>query len=462
LVYNAAMIINKQTIQQLISEQYEDAAKIKEIISKARAAQGLELSETASLLAIESPELLAELFTTAKAVKEEIYGKRIVLFAPLYISNLCSNECLYCAFRATNKALHRRSLNQTEIAQEVTQLIEQGQKRLLLVAGESHTPDYLDYVLESIATVYNIKSKHGEIRRVNVNLAPLTTEDFKRLKTAQIGTYQLFQETYHPEVYNQVHVAGKKADYAWRLTAIDRAIEAGIDDVGIGVLFGLADWRFEILALLQHAQYLDAKFGIGPHTISVPRLEPATGSDLASNPPHPVSDADFYKIIAILRLALPYTGIILSTRENAETRRIALELGVSQISAGSKTNPGGYSEEDYDASQFALGDHRSIDTVVKDIAQLGYFPSFCTACYRSGRTGEKFMELAKSGKIKNMCQPNSLITFAEYLQDYATAETKKIGLELIKKELAAMPTSLRTTTENLLEKIAAGKRDLYL
>lgn len=457
------MIINPDVIKDILAKnQQEDREKIAAVLAKSRELKGLNLEDVAALVAIKDPALLNELFTTAKQVKEEIYGNRLVLFAPLYISNLCSNECLYCAFRATNTKLKRRSLSQEEITHEVTNLIEQGQKRLLLVAGEAYTRDGFQYILDSIKTIYSIKSKHGEIRRINVNIAPLTLEDFKRLKAAEIGTYQLFQETYDPETYKKVHVAGKKADYDWRITAIDRAMEAGIDDVGIGVLFGLADWRFEMLALLQHTQYLEDKFGVGPHTISVPRLEPASGSDLASNPPHPVSDLDFKKIIAILRLAVPFTGIILSTRETAETRREALELGISQISAGSKTNPGGYSEEEENASQFSLGDHRSVDEVIRDVASMGYIPSFCTACYRLGRTGEHFMELAKSGKIKTMCTPNAITTFEEYLLDYASPETKVVGEKLIGKEINKLPDNLKPVVEKMVAKLKAGERDVYI
>ncbi|MCK4609300.1 MAG: [FeFe] hydrogenase H-cluster radical SAM maturase HydG, partial [Gammaproteobacteria bacterium] len=411
----------------LTQHNQQDPILIREILAKAKELKGLDLVDVAALTNIQDPELTAELFATAKQIKDEIYGNRLVLFAPLYISNLCSNECLYCAFRATNKALIRRSLGQDEITNEAKNLIEQGQKRLLLVAGESYTRDGFQYILDSIDTIYKIKSNHGEIRRINVNIAPLTLDDFKSLKAAEIGTYQLFQETYDPTTYKQVHVAGKKSDYNWRLTAIDRAMQAKIDDVGIGVLFGLADWRFEILALLQHSQYLENKFGVGPHTISVPRLEPASGSDIAAHPPHPVTDADFRKIIAILRLAVPFTGIILSTRETSETRREALELGISQISAGSRTNPGGYSENEENASQFSLGDHRPLDEVIRDVAELGYIPSFCTACYRLGRTGEHFMSLAKTGKIKTMCMPNALTTFQEYLLDYASPATRETG-----------------------------------
>lgn len=457
------MIINQQKIITTLEKHAEeDAQHIRAILQKALTLQGLNADEVATLTSIHDSELTQELFHTAKQIKEIIYGKRLVIFAPLYISNFCSNECAYCAFCASNQQLKRRALSQLEIANEVKNLIDQGQKRLLLVAGESHSNDKFRYILESIRTIYSVKSNHGEIRRLNVNIAPLTVTEFRALKAENIGTYQLFQETYHRDTYKKVHLSGKKADYDWRLTAIDRAMEAGIDDIGIGVLFGLADWRFELLALLQHAYYLDQTYGVGPHTISVPRLEPAVGSALSANPPSPVSDADFAKLIAILRLAVPYTGIILSTRETPATRRAALALGVSQISAGSRTNPGGYAVNEQNASQFSLGDHRSLDEVIRDVASLGYIPSFCTACYRLGRTGHEFMELAKPGKIKDICAPNALATFAEYLQDYASPSTKETGENLINKEIAAMfPQQQKLATE-LITKIKHGKRDVFI
>ena len=457
-------IINSSQLNEILiqNQLVDDNAHIRAILKKASESKGLDIHDVAALASIQDKGLLLELFATAYKVKEAIYGNRIVLFAPLYISNLCTNECLYCAFRATNHAILRRSLSQEEIASEVKYLIEQGQKRILLVAGESYTRDGFQYILDSLETIYGVKSNNGEIRRANVNIAPLATEDFVRLKNAKIGTYQLFQETYHPDVYQKMHVAGKKADYNWRLEAIDRAMEAGIDDVGIGVLFGLADWRFELLALMQHIQHLNTKFGVGPHTISVPRLEPAIGSDVASNPPFIVSDDDFLKIIAILRLAVPSAGIILSTRESPLIRRDALKLGVSQISAGSRTNPGGYAEDKESGSQFSLGDHRSLDEVVGDVASLGYIPSFCTACYRLERTGENFMALAKSGRIKNMCLPNALITFAEYLADYASPKTRTIGKDLIIKELAKMTNQQRKIVINMLDDIKNNKRDLFV
>ena len=462
---NTQQIIDEQSIEQLISSHVtENPEAVRAILKKALSLKGLSTEEVATLLPIQSNELLDQLLQTAKQVKEMIYGNRIVMFAPLYISNLCGNDCAYCAFRATNQAIKRRALTQAEIAQEVRQLIDQGHKRVLLVAGESYPQSGFQYVLDAIATVYNTKTDRGSIRRLNVNIAPLDREDFHRLKQANIGTYQLFQETYHRETYSKVHLGGKKREYDWRLTAIDRAMLSGIDDVGVGVLFGLADWRFEILALLQHTEYLNAKYGVGPHTISVPRLEPALGSNIATSPPHPVSDMDFAKIIAILRLAVPYTGIILSTRESPETRRAALALGISQISAGSRTNPGGYSSENDQelAGQFALGDHRSLDEVIYDIASMGYLPSFCTACYRLGRTGHDFMDLAKPGEIKHFCSPNALATFEEYLIDFAAPKTREVGEQLIQQELEKMSTKAHTLAAELLEQVKAGKRDVFV
>ncbi|HNR36479.1 MAG TPA: [FeFe] hydrogenase H-cluster radical SAM maturase HydG [Candidatus Hydrogenedentes bacterium] len=440
-----------------------DGARVREILAKAKTLKGLPASDVAVLMAISDPELLGELFATARQVKEEIYGKRLVLFAPLYISNLCGNECLYCAFRARNKAVKRRALSQEEIAHEIKVLVEQGHKRVLLVAGESYPEEGFSYVLRSIETIYATRSGNGEIRRVNANVAPLTLDEFRQLKAAKIGTYQLFQETYHRETYAKMHIGGKKKNYDWRVTAMDRAMQAGIDDVGIGVLFGLFDWRFEILAMMQHIAHLEERFGVGPHTISVPRLEPATGSDIALHPPHAVSDLDFRKIVAILRLAVPYTGIIMSTRETANIRRETFALGVSQISAGSRTNPGGYTEGDPIAvsEQFSLGDHRSLDEVIRDVASLGYIPSFCTACYRLGRTGQDFMDMAKPGDIKNHCDPNALSTFQEYLIDYASPETREAGEKLIAETLARMNDRQRNTSEKLLAKVREGKRDVF-
>lgn len=467
-------IIDAIKIRTILSQSVNpDGYKVRDILAKAYTLGGLDLAEVASLMQVSQPELLQEIFAAAQKVKETIYGKRLVIFAPLYISNLCSNSCLYCAFCASNQQIVRRALNPEEIKRETELLVAQGQKRVLLVAGEAYPKNDFQYVLDAIASVYSVQVGRGQIRRLNVNLAPLPVEQFRLLKQANIGTYQLFQETYDREIYAQVHVAGPKMDYDWRITGLDRAMQAGIDDVGMGVLFGLAAWQFDVLALLQHANYLQNRFGIGPHTISVPRIEPAVGSELANNPPHPVADKDFCKIIAILRLAVPYTGIIMSTRENPEMRRQTFALGVSQISAGSKTNPGGYTEAhpnaataaeaDRDhASQFALGDERSLAEVVRDIVELGYLPSFCTACYRLGRTGEDFMCLAKPGLIKQMCFPNALATFQEYLSDYASAATKALGEKLIERELQVLPEKIRRSAQMLVDRIRRGERDVYV
>jgi 2-iminoacetate synthase len=329
-----------------------------------------------------------------------------------------------------------------------------------MLLGEAYPEEGFDYLLNAIRTVYETKEGPGEIRRINVEIAPLSVEDFRSLKAAQIGTYITFQETYHRATYEQVHRGGKKKDFVWRLGCMDRAMEAGIDDVGLGVLFGLADWRFELLALLQHAGHLEERFGCGPHTISVPRIEPAAGSDLSVKPPHAVSDTDFKKIIAIIRLAVPYTGMILSTRENAEIRRECLQLGISQISAGSRTDPGGYESEDHSSAQFSLGDHRSLDEVVRDLAEMGFIPSFCTACYGMGRTGQDFMDLAKPGEIKKHCGPNGISTFMEYLQDYASPETKAAGNKLVEELLSGMDRAHKESTAQLIKQVKEGRRNI--
>ncbi|WP_245715463.1 [FeFe] hydrogenase H-cluster radical SAM maturase HydG [Propionivibrio dicarboxylicus] len=444
-----------------------DEGKIREVLAKARELKGLDAADVAALCQIGSPDLAEALFETARTVKEQIYGHRMVLFAPLYISNVCGNDCTYCAFRSTNKGLVRTALDMDGIRRETLELVRQGHKRLLMVAGEGYSAAKggFNYVLDAIRAVYDVTEKHGHIRRLNVNLAPLTVDEFKLLKDASIGTYQLFQETYHRETYAAVHLSGKKRDFDWRVTAFDRAMQAGIDDVGMGVLFGLHDWRFEILSMMQHIQHLEDVFGVGCHTISVPRMEPADGSDLSMAPPAAVSDADFKKIIAILRLAVPYTGIILSTRESTAIRRECYALGVSQISAGSRTNPGGYSEgEDanaHAAGQFQLGDHRSLEEVIADLAESGFIPSFCTACYRLGRTGQDFMDLAKPGLIKLKCDPNAVTTFQEYLIDYAKEETRCAGEAAIDCELDKMGTKARRNAEKMLSHIKAGKRDVF-
>lgn len=461
------MIINDIKIKEILATKTAvEAKQVSDIIQKALELKGLNLEETAILLNAKEPELINEIFAAANQVKEQIYGKRLVIFAPLYISNLCSNNCSYCAFRTSNKELKRRYLTQSEITQETELLIRQGQKRIVLLAGEAYPDNNIQYLFDAIETIYKIKQKNtldsSAIRRINVNIAPLTLEEFKLLKACNIGTYQLFQETYDRKAYKEYHLGGKKQDYDWRLTAIDRAMTVGIDDIGLGALFGLADWRFEVLALLQHAEYLSKTFGVGPHTISVPRIEPAMGSELSTNPPCPITDQDFCKIIAILRLAVPYTGIIMSTRETPALRRETFALGVSQLSAGSRTNPGGYTEDTTNSRQFDLGDSRTLDEIVQDVASLDYIPSFCTACYRSGRTGENFMCLAKPGAIKNICAPNGLITFQEYLLDHASAKTRKIGEALIEKELSQLPKTQRQITEKMIAALKAGNRDLFV
>ncbi|MDE2183739.1 MAG: [FeFe] hydrogenase H-cluster radical SAM maturase HydG [Alphaproteobacteria bacterium] len=442
-------------------QDHGDSAQARDVLAKARLLKGLSLEDVGVLVSAGDPHLVEEMFATARAVKEEIYGHRIVFFAPLYISNICGNECTYCAFRKSNSGLVRHALTQEEIARETEILINQGHKRLLVVAGESN-PGGLNYILDTIATIYSVKNGNGEIRRVNINIAPQDTDTFRAIKAAGIGTYQCFQETYDREVYARVHLRGRKSDFDWRLSVMDRAMEAGIDDVGVGVLFGLGDWRFEILSLIQHIAHLEDAFGVGCHTISVPRLEPAHGSELASSPPNPVSDDDFKKIVAILRMAVPYTGLIMTTRETPQMRAVTLALGVSQISAGSRTNPGGYAaSEQYDASQFQLGDHRTLEEVVSDLAAMKYMPSFCTACYRVGRTGKDFMDLAKPGLIKKKCAPNSVGTFLEYLTDYASHDTQMIGERIIREEMSQMGAKEADVSQRIMRAIRKGKRDVF-
>ena len=455
--------LNAGTVDDILHSAVRDDGRIREVLQKARELKGLDMADVAALCHIAAPEQIEELFATARRVKEEIYGHRMVLFAPLYISNVCGNECTYCAFRASNKALKRTALDMEGIKRDTAELVRQGHKRLLLVAGEGYSAANggFRYVLDAIAAVYDVTDVSGNIRRLNVNLAPFDVDEFRQLKQAGIGTYQLFQETYHRPTYAAVHTVGKKRDYDWRATALDRAMHAGIDDVGMGVLFGLHDWRFELLSLMQHIAHLEEVFGVGCHTISVPRIEPADHSDVSLAPPAPVSDLDFKKIIAILRLAVPYTGLILSTRESAAIRRECYALGVSQISAGSRTNPGGYSGEESAAGQFQLGDHRSLDEVVHELSTMGFIPSFCTACYRLGRTGQDFMDLAKPGLIKLKCDPNAVTTFQEYLIDYASESARCDGERAIDGELSGMSAKARKTSERMLARIRDGRRDVY-
>ena len=453
--------INEDKILDILGEtQSPSCQRVETIINKSLELKGLSPEEAAVLLNCEDDTIVQKIFSTAKQIKETIYGNRLVLFAPLYLSSRCVNNCLYCGFSKENLNTEKCLLNADEIKEETISLISQGHKRLLLVSAEDSAVN-IDYLEEAIKTIYGTKDRNGSIRRLNVNVAPMEIKDFKRLKNTGIGTYQLFQETYHRDTYNQQHTSGPKSDYLRRLNTCDLAQSAGIDDVGIGALFGLYNYKFEMLALLYHAMHLEEVFGIGPHTISVPRLEPAQGSNIASNPPYPVSDADLKKIIAVLRLAVPYTGIILSTRENAVLRNELIYLGVSQISAGSKTLPGSYSSDKKAHGQFSVSDERSLSEVIEDMITRGFIPSFCTSCYRTGRTGENFMDLAKPGDIKNFCQPNALLTFEEYLLDYnpeLAGKTKTLISSEIRK---IRDPKVRQMTSNKIKSISRGKRDIY-
>jgi 2-iminoacetate synthase len=440
--------------------------ELESIIEKAEKALGLTPVEVAKLLNTDDKNIVNKLFKAAHTIKEKIYGKRVVIFAPLYVSNYCVNACTYCGY-GCNTNIFRKKLTTEELVNEVKILESMGHKRIALEAGEDPVNCDIDYITDAIKTIYSIKFENGSIRRINVNIAATTVENYKKLKEADIGTYILFQETYHRETYYAMHPKGPKHDYDYHTTAFDRAMEAGIDDVGSGVLFGLYDYKFEVLALLHHALHLEEKFGCGPHTISVPRLKPAEGMNLEDYP-YILTDDQFKKIVAILRLAVPYTGIILSTRESAAIRDEVIHYGVSQVSAGSCTGVGGYkneheTHENCNTAQFNVEDHRSPDEVIQSLCGSGYIPSYCTACYRQGRTGDRFMQLAKTGNIHNVCQPNAIMTFQEYLLDYASEETKKAGEETIKKHLTEIENEqVRKLTEERLEEIKKGKRDLYL
>lgn len=444
----------------------------RQALENGRQAQGLTLEELSALVHCEDPGIVRGIYETAHELKKRIYGERIVFFAPLYVSNYCANNCSYCAFRHANTELARVALTEEEIREEIRVLLRHGHKRVLVVAGEDPRMSGIEYLERCIAAVYSVNEGGATIRRANVNCAPLSLEHFKRLHATGIGTFQCFQETFHRPTYRQVHPSGPKSHYDWRILSFDRAMEAGIDDVGTGVLFGLYDWRFEIIGLLGHARYLETKFGVGPHTMSVPRLEPAQNSDLSIHSPYMVSDDDFRKIIALLRIAVPYTGMILSTRESAEMRDELFALGISQASAGSRTDVGAYAHDEAPApdpgdlttaaGQFELQDHRQLHEMVQSFLKGEAIPSFCTACYRSGRTGDRFMELAKSGKIHNICQPNALASLKEYLMDYADEETRALGDQAIKRGLAELPENLRKLTEKMIARVEAGERDVYI
>ena len=445
----------------LDAHKVEDAALVAETLAKAEELHGLNADDAAALLAVKDPELRDRIFHAAARVKERIYGKRVVLFAPLYFSSLCSNECLYCAFRSRNTEVRRRALSMEEIDAETRILLRQGHKRLLLVAGEAYPGSGIDYVLDTIDTVYAARENDASIRRVNVNIAATTVENYRKLKEAGIGTYILFQETYHKESYEKLHPTGPKHNYAYHTEAMDRAMEGGIDDVGLGVLYGLELYRYEFAGQLMHAEHLEAVHGVGPHTISVPRLKKADDID-PTKFDNGISDETFAKICALIRIAVPYTGMIISTRESQKVREQVINLGVSQISGASRTSVGGYAEEERptDTEQFDVSDQRSLDEVVRWLMENGHIPSFCTACYREGRTGDRFMSLCKSGQIQNCCHPNALITLKEFLEDYASAETKRVGEAMIEKELANIPNEkTRRLTAEYIGKIAGGERD---
>lgn len=435
---------------------------IESIIEKAREYKGLTHREAAVLLECDLEDEIQKIYGLAKEIKQKFYGNRIVMFAPLYLSNYCVNGCVYCPYHYKNKHISRKKLTQEEIRRETIALQDMGHKRLALEAGEDPINNPLEYILESIKTIYSIKHKNGAIRRVNVNIAATTVEDYRKLKEAGIGTYILFQETYHKKTYEELHPTGPKHNYAYHTEAMDRAMEAGIDDVGLGVLYGLNLYKYDFVGLLMHAEHLEATFGVGPHTISVPRIRPADDID-PTEFSNAISDEIFEKIVAILRIAVPYTGMIVSTRESQKTRERVLELGVTQISGGSKTSVGGYAEEEVEednSSQFEVSDNRTLDEIVNWLLELGYIPSFCTACYREGRTGDRFMSLVKSGQIANCCQPNALMTLKEYLEDYASEVTKKNGEVVIAKEVETIPNEkVKTIVKEHLDELKEGKRD---
>lgn len=458
------MFINHEYIYKILEETKNPSnEQIKEVLNRAKNREGLDYKDIAILLQAEDEKDLKEIYSLAGEIKKDIYGKRVVVFAPLYVSDYCVNNCVYCGYKRDNK-FNRRRLTMDEVAQEVKILEQMGHKRLALELGEDPVNAPIDYVLECLDTIYKTQNNNGEIRRVNVNIAATTVENYKLLKEKGIGTYILFQETYHKPTYYKMHPKSLKGDYNYHLTAFDRAMEAGIDDVGAGVLFGLADPRFEVLGLMMHNAHLEEKFGVGFHTISVPRLQPANGVSL-ENYPHLLDDKMFKKIVAILRIAVPFTGLILSTRETPEMRKELLKYGVSQISAGSSTGVGGYKEreEGKEVKQFKTNDERSPIEILKELLSDGYIPSYCTACYRKGRTGDRFMSLAKSGNIKYVCEPNALMTLLEFTLDYGDEELYKKSLEIIDKEVENIEREdIKSLTKESMEKMKKGQRDFYL
>ncbi|MDT9331623.1 [FeFe] hydrogenase H-cluster radical SAM maturase HydG [Clostridium perfringens] len=464
--YNALDFIKDDEINSLIAKGKElvsDKELVREIIEKSKSAEGLTPEETAVLLNLEDKELIEEMFKAARQVKEKLYGKRLVVFAPLYVSNYCVNNCTYCGYKYCNDELKRKKLNKEQLIEEVKVLESLGHKRIALEAGEDPVNAPLDYILDCIKSIYSIKFDNGSIRRINVNIAATTVENYKRLKDAEIGTYILFQETYHKPTYERLHVSGPKHNYNYHTTAMHRAREAGIDDIGMGVLYGLYDYKYETLAMLMHAMDLEETTGVGPHTLSVPRIRPAENVSL-ENYPYLVDDEDFKKIVAILRLAVPYAGLILSTREEPGLRDEIIALGVSQVSTGSCTGVGGYSESYVDPEekpQFEVGDHRSPVEMIESLMEAGYIPSYCTACYREGRTGERFMEIVKSGELYKICEANALITLKEFIDDYGTDRTREIGDKLIKKSIDEIDNeSFKKSVKEKINKISNGTRDL--
>jgi 2-iminoacetate synthase len=456
--------IDPDEIQSMLGRPTPTPEQVRTIINKSLSKERLSLEETADLLNADDPDLIDEIKAGARTLKENIYGNRIVLFAPLYVGNKCVNNCRYCGFRTANTDQVRTTLNDEQMIKEVEALEENGQKRLILVYGEH--PEYdADFIAHTVKTVYQVKKGKGEIRRVNINAAPLDVDGFKTVKEAGIGTYQIFQETYHPDTYKHYHLSGPKSDFNWRLTSLDRAMEGGIDDLGIGALFGLYDWKYEVLALVRHTNHFEAVYNIGPHTISFPRIKAAAGTDV--DPQYEVNDEDFVRLIAILRLAVPYTGMILTAREPVAVRREALTFGVSQIDGGTKLEIGAYSEEAHESQnlnreQFEINDSRTLNEIIEELLEQGYLPSFCTGCYRVGRTGEHFMEFSVPGFIKRYCTPNAILTLAEYLEDYAPEKTTELGWTVIEENLQKMVNKeTEKETRARLERIKNGERDLF-
>lgn len=458
--------IQEDQIESLLKTTRPEVSAVRDIIKKSEDIQILTLQECATLLNVEDPELWEEIFAAGLRVKQKVYGPRIVTFAPLYTSNYCVNNCLYCGFRSENRGEHRLQLKEEDLVEEVKRLTAIGHKRLVLSVGE-HPCSGVDYLVNTLKTIYSVKNGNGEIRRVNVNCAPMGVNDLKKLKEVGIGTLQVFQETYHRQTYSKVHPSGLKSDFRWRLYVMHRAMEAGIDDMGIGALFGLYDWKFDVMGLLSHARELEKRFnGVGPHTISFPRLRAADGNGMSSNSQYAVSDRDFKRLVAVLRLAVPYTGMIITAREPAEIRDDVIQVGCTQIDADSRIGIGAYSNENSNEDQnlkqqqFELGDTRTLDQAIQDMAKLGYISGFCTACYRSCRTGSHFMGFAKDSKISHFCMPNAILTFKEYLLDYGSPETKKVGEGLIASEFEKLDPVFKPIVSEYLKRLENGERDL--